>query len=93
MSAITFDDVADMVRQSNSSIYWPGGCCLDQGYKESSQACQRFEGRYNLGKYLQHLRCGFAFGGFKQSGFGKELGIHALELYTQVKSVWINLGS
>jgi len=33
------------------------------------------------------------FGGFKQSGFGRELGVHALELYTQVKSVWINLGS
>jgi len=32
------------------------------------------------------------FGGFKQSGFGRELGVHALELYTHVKSVWINLG-
>ena len=32
------------------------------------------------------------FGGVKQSGFGRELGVHALELYTQVKSVWINLG-
>ncbi|KKK87639.1 hypothetical protein LCGC14_2751240, partial [marine sediment metagenome] len=31
------------------------------------------------------------FGGFKQSGFGRELGIHALELYTQVKSVWVSL--
>lgn len=31
------------------------------------------------------------FGGYKQSGFGREMGIHALELYTQVKSVWVNL--
>ena len=31
------------------------------------------------------------FGGYKTSGFGRELGVHALELYTQVKSVWIDL--
>ena len=29
------------------------------------------------------------FGGYKQSGFGRELGATALEGYTQVKSVWL----
>ncbi|MBW3588128.1 MAG: aldehyde dehydrogenase family protein [Actinobacteria bacterium] len=32
-----------------------------------------------------------SFGGFKQSGFGRELGRHAVEAYTQTKSVWVNL--
>jgi acyl-CoA reductase-like NAD-dependent aldehyde dehydrogenase len=31
------------------------------------------------------------FGGFKQSGFGRDLGVHALEGYMQVKSVWVDL--
>jgi acyl-CoA reductase-like NAD-dependent aldehyde dehydrogenase len=31
------------------------------------------------------------FGGFKQSGFGRDLGMHALEGYMQVKSVWVDL--
>ncbi|NJM41963.1 MAG: aldehyde dehydrogenase family protein [Anaerolineae bacterium] len=31
------------------------------------------------------------FGGYKQSGFGREMGHEALELYTQVKSVWVGL--
>ena len=31
------------------------------------------------------------FGGYKQSGFGRELGQHALDSYTEVKSVWIDL--
>ncbi|MBM3269832.1 MAG: aldehyde dehydrogenase family protein [Candidatus Sericytochromatia bacterium] len=31
------------------------------------------------------------FGGVKESGFGREMGIHALEMYTNVKSVWVNL--
>lgn len=32
-----------------------------------------------------------SFGGYKQSGFGRELGAHSLEGYTQTKSVWLNL--
>jgi acyl-CoA reductase-like NAD-dependent aldehyde dehydrogenase len=31
------------------------------------------------------------FGGYKRSGFGREMGIHALENYTQVKNVIIQL--
>jgi phenylacetaldehyde dehydrogenase len=33
------------------------------------------------------------FGGYKQSGFGREMGKAALELYTQIKSVWVNVGT
>jgi len=31
------------------------------------------------------------FGGFKMSGYGRELGMDAIHDYTQVKSVWVNL--
>ncbi len=31
------------------------------------------------------------FGGYKESGFGREMGKEALELYTQIKTVWVNL--
>jgi aldehyde dehydrogenase (NAD+) len=31
------------------------------------------------------------FGGYKQSGFGRELGEYSLDLYTQIKSVWVDL--
>jgi acyl-CoA reductase-like NAD-dependent aldehyde dehydrogenase len=31
------------------------------------------------------------FGGYQQSGFGRDLGVHALDGYTQVKSVWVDL--
>jgi aldehyde dehydrogenase (NAD+) len=32
-----------------------------------------------------------SFGGYKQSGFGRELGLHSIETYTQTKSVWVSL--
>ncbi len=32
-----------------------------------------------------------SFGGYKQSGIGRELGVHSMDAYTEVKSVWVNL--
>ena len=31
------------------------------------------------------------FGGYKSSGFGRELGMHAIEHYTELKTVWLNM--
>ena len=36
------------------------------------------------------VRVATPFGGFKQSGFGRELGMHALEGYSEVKSVFVS---
>jgi aldehyde dehydrogenase (NAD+) len=38
------------------------------------------------------VEIGLPFGGYKQSGIGREMGEYALETYTQVKAVHINLG-
>ena len=31
------------------------------------------------------------YGGYKMSGYGREMGFAAMEMYTQVKSVWVSL--
>ncbi|WP_395671335.1 aldehyde dehydrogenase family protein, partial [Phenylobacterium sp.] len=32
------------------------------------------------------------FGGFKQSGFGRDKSLHAIDKYTDIKTTWIHLG-
>jgi acyl-CoA reductase-like NAD-dependent aldehyde dehydrogenase len=55
----------------------------------------RLARRIKAGTVWLNLYNGFdsasPFGGYKQSGFGREMGIHSLESYTQVKSVWVAL--
>ncbi|KAH8644121.1 hypothetical protein IG631_01585 [Alternaria alternata] len=41
----------------------------------------------------QDSHFGIPFGGYKQSGIGRELGAYALSSYTQVKAVHVNLGT
>lgn len=93
VSAITFDDVADMVRQCNSSIYGLAAAVWTRDIKKAHRLARDLKAGTIWVNTYNTFDAASPFGGFKQSGFGKELGIHALELYTQVKSVWINLGS
>jgi aldehyde dehydrogenase (NAD+) len=93
VSAITFDDVTDMVRQSNLSIYGLAAAVWTRDIKKAHRLARDLKAGTIWINTYNTFDAASPFGGFKQSGFGRELGIHALELYTQVKSVWINLGS
>ena len=93
VSAITFDDVDDMVRQSNLSIYGLAAAVWTRDIKKAHRLARDLKAGTIWINTYNSFDAASPFGGFKQSGFGRELGVHALELYTQVKSVWINLGN
>ncbi len=93
VSAITFDDVSEVVRQSNLSIYGLAAAVWTSDIKKAHRLARDLKAGTIWINTYNALDTASPFGGFKQSGFGRELGVHALELYTQVKSVWINLGS
>ena len=93
VSAITFDDVDDMVRQSNRSIYGLAAAVWTRDIKKAHRLARDLKAGTIWINTYNSFDAASPFGGFKQSGFGRELGVHALELYTQVKSVWINLGN
>ncbi len=93
VTAITFDDVSEMVRQSNLSIYGLAAAVWTRDIKKAHRLARDLKAGTIWINTYNTFDAASPFGGFKQSGFGRELGVHALELYTQVKSVWINLGS
>ncbi len=91
VSALTFDDVDDLTKRANSTNY---GLSAGIWTKDISKA-HRLAKNVKAGTvWVNCYNCFDAaspFGGFKDSGFGRELGKYALELYTQVKSVWVSL--
>jgi aldehyde dehydrogenase (NAD+) len=93
VSAITFDDVSEMVKQSNLSIYGLAAAVWTRDIKKAHRLARELKAGTIWINTYNTFDAASPFGGFKQSGFGRELGVHALELYTQIKSVWINLGS
>src|SRR3989449_1853200 len=89
--AITFKDDDDLLRQANDTMYglsagiWTRDITRAHRFARAVKAGTVWINTYNM------MNAASPFGGYKQSGYGREMGKHALELYTQVKSVWVDL--
>jgi acyl-CoA reductase-like NAD-dependent aldehyde dehydrogenase len=89
--AITFKDDDDLLRQANDTLYglsagiWTRDITRAHRFARAVKAGTVWINTYNM------MNAASPFGGYKQSGYGREMGKHALELYTQVKSVWVDL--
>ncbi|MGR3309707.1 MAG: aldehyde dehydrogenase family protein [Candidatus Brocadiales bacterium] len=92
VSVITFKDIDDVIRQSNSTIYGLAAAVWTKDIKKAHYLATKIKAGTIWINTYNAFDVASPFGGYKQSGFGRELGIHALELYTQIKSVWVDLG-
>ena len=87
--AIKFKDAEEALRIANNSTYglaagvWTRDLRLAHHMAAGLEAGSVWVNTYNA------FDSGSPFGGYKQSGFGRDLGSYALEQYTNVKSVWI----
>ena len=90
-SVITFKNEEDLIREANETIYglsagiWTRDITRAHRFAKEIHAGTIWINTFNM------FNAASPFGGFKQSGYGREMGKHALELYTQVKSVWVDL--
>ena len=91
VSVLPFTDENDAVFQGNSTRY---GLAAGVWTKDVSKA-HRVARALRAGTVWVNCYNVFdvvaPFGGYKQSGYGRELSRHALDLYTQVKSVWLKV--
>ncbi|MDQ6705449.1 MAG: aldehyde dehydrogenase family protein, partial [Acidobacteriota bacterium] len=91
LSAIRFQNADEAVEIANNTIYglvsavWTRDIHLAHRMAADIKAGSVWINTYN------NFDNGSPFGGYKQSGFGRDLGQHALEQYTNVKSVWVAL--
>ena len=91
LCALPFDDEADLVRQANDSAYGLAAGIWTGDYRRAWRVARRLEaGTVWINTYKQ-LSIAAPFGGFKDSGIGREKGVAGLRLYQQVKSLYWGL--
>ncbi len=91
-AAIPFKDEADVVFQGNDTTYGLAAAVWTKDINRAHTIARKLKaGTVWINTYgiLDPMS---PFGGYKQSGFGRELGRYAIDLYTQIKSVWAKIG-
>ena len=86
---IPFDDEADAVRLANDTIYGLSGSIWTRDGARALRVARALESGVLSVNSNSSVRVSTPFGGFKQSGVGRELGPDALEAYTEVKNVYV----
>ena len=90
-SVITFTSEEELIREANETIYglsagiWTRDIVRAHRFAREIKAGTVWINTFNM------FNAASPFGGFKQSGYGREMGKHALAMYTEVKSVWVDL--
>lgn len=91
LATIEFADVDEIIREANKNPYGLAAAVWTRDLRKAHYVAHRLQaGTVWINTYNVYDPAA-PFGGCKASGFGRELGMHALEHYTQVKDVWVNL--
>jgi acyl-CoA reductase-like NAD-dependent aldehyde dehydrogenase len=91
VSVITFKDEDDLIKQANDTIYGLSAGIWTRDITRAHRFAREIKAGVIWINTFNMFNAASPFGGYKQSGYGREMGRHALELYTQVKSVWVDL--
>ena len=90
-AVIPVDDVDDAIRIANDTIYGLASAVWTNDISKAHKVAKGIKAGTVWINTYGNFDPSVSYGGFKQSGFGRDLGPHAMEAYTEMKSVWVAL--
>jgi aldehyde dehydrogenase (NAD+) len=91
LATLTFDDIDQVVQSANQNAYGLAAAVWTRDVKKAHTVSRLLRAGTVWINTYGVMDASLPFGGYKSSGFGRELGANALEHYTEVKTVWMNL--
>jgi phenylacetaldehyde dehydrogenase len=93
VTAIPFSDPEELIPRANDTVYGLAGAVWTRDISKANQIAQRLRAGTVWINCYNIFDAALPFGGYKQSGWGREMGHDVLEMYTEVKAVCTALAS
>jgi len=91
VAAVAYDDVEELVAAANDSIYGLAAAVWTRDISKGHRIAKRLKAGTVWVNCYNIFDASLPFGGYKQSGWGREMGHEAVSLYTQTKAVTLQL--
>ncbi|MGG1571961.1 aldehyde dehydrogenase family protein [Fictibacillus sp. NRS-1165] len=91
VAAMPFEDLDEVIERANRSDYGLAAGLWTENLKTAHYVSNHLKAGTVWINCYNAFDAASPFGGYKQSGMGREMGSYALNNYTEVKSVWVNL--
>ena len=93
LSVLSFTDAADVVKQANQSVYGLQAAVWTRDINKAMGVARALRaGTVHVNQYDED-DITVPFGGYKQSGVGRDKSLHAFDKYTETKTTWIRIDS